>query len=61
MPSRAFGYLQKLGYFRLELCPNPDLENFASAYRSSKRVIDEVDAQSVKNWTGVGQLKAKLH
>jgi len=52
---------QKLGYFRLELCPNPDLENFASAYRSSKRVIDEVDAQSVKNWTGVGQLKAKLH
>ena len=43
--KRKFGYLQKQGHFPLELCPHlhrwtPDLENFATAYRSSKRVIN---------------------
>jgi len=41
----------------------PDLEDFATAYRSSKRVIslarerwEKVDAQSMINWTVVSQL-----
>ena len=49
------------------LSQTPDLENFASAYRFSKRVINldrerwTVDAQSVINWTVVGQLIAEFH
>jgi len=31
-----------------------DLENFALAYRSLKRVIEKVDAASAINWTVVG-------
>jgi len=42
------------------LSQTPDLENFVSAYRSSKRVINlarrKVDVQSVIDWTVVGQL-----
>ena len=41
------------------------LENFATAYRSSKRAIGlssrMVDAESVINWTIVGQLTAKFY
>jgi len=33
-----------------------DLENFATACRSSKRGTTKVDAQSVINWTVVDQL-----
>jgi len=41
------------------LSKTPDLENFASAYRSSKRYQfswRKVDAVSMINWTVVGQL-----
>ena len=38
------------------------MENFASVYRSSKGLSStKVDAQSVVNWTVVGQLTAKFH
>ena len=52
---RKFMYLQYKGTF---LC---NFENLTTAYRSSRRVINlagqmYVDAQSVMNWTVVGQL-----
>ena len=49
------GISKNKGTFLRNFVLNPDVENFASAYRSSKRVIDfvieKVDAQSVINWT----------
>ena len=41
------------------LSQSPDLENIASAYRSSKRLSSrKVDAQIAINWTVVGQLNS---
>ena len=58
--KRKFGYLQNKGTSLELLFQTPDLKIFASAYRSSKRVIDLArqgdDAQSVINWDLVGQL-----
>jgi len=49
------GISKNKGTFLRNFVPNPDVEHFASAYRSSKRVIDfvieKVDAQSVIIWT----------
>ena len=54
------------GIYKIRVLPSatlyqtPDLENFASAYRSSKPVYQlsstMVDAQSVIKWTVVGKL-----
>ena len=39
--KRKFGYLQKLAFFASAiLSQTPDIQNFASVYRSSKRVIN---------------------
>ena len=58
--KRQFGYLQNKGTFLSNFVLNSDLENFATAYRSSKPCYQlssrKVDAQSVINWAVVGQL-----
>jgi len=51
--KRKFGYLQNNNFHSGILSQTPDLDNFASAYRSSK-VLSIY--QSVINWTVVGQL-----
>jgi len=56
--KRKFGYLQKLGYFALELCPklqtyNILLRYIETCYRLSWR---KMDAQSVINLAVVDQL-----
>ena len=50
---RKFGYLQKWRNFRLELCPKLRYIDHQTCYQFSLR---KVDAQSVMNWTVVGQL-----
>ena len=54
--KRKFAYLQKWRHFPLELCP--DFENFAPAYRASKRVMELARRRwTLRAWqTVVGQL-----
>jgi len=60
LPPILHGVTRKFGYlFPSEtLSQTPDLENFATAYRSSKHVIDlaRQAGRSARDWAIVGQV-----